>query len=259
MRRLILFTALFCLAASSFGGFKAKAIKAKRPDKFQARVSVSGITIAADLLLTDKEQTQFFPRALNPGNIIALRLAIFNDTKSEVTIPLEGIRLIGPDGKELPGISPEAVAQTVLQGLPADTKAKEPPVKVAAGPTVVRPTIDGRTDRSSPTYDPRLDPNSPGYDPNDPRNRGYGRVVPGVGVILNPGGGSSGGNYDEISRRLMEKDFMDKAYAADPIMPSMSRDRFLYFSFEEHPSGVKGFELRLPQGKGIFEGVSLKF
>src|SRR5512139_947219 len=114
MRKPVLFYLAVWVATASFAGFNAKVIKPKQPQKFQTRTTVSGITFAADLLLSEKEQTEFFAKALIPNKIIALRLAIFNDSPNEVLIPLDGIQLLGPDGKELPPISPEAVAQTVL-------------------------------------------------------------------------------------------------------------------------------------------------
>ncbi len=260
MRRLILFVAVFCLATASFGGFRAKSIKRKRPEKFQASLVISGVTLASDLLLTDKEQTEFFYKALNPSNVIALRLAIFNDSKNEVLIPLEGIQLIGPDGKALEKVDPEAVAQAVLEGLALPSKDGQPPVKVAAGPRLGN---DPQYDPSDPRYDPRYDPrNDPTYDPSDPRytgqNRRYRTIGPGVDVVLNPSGGSSGSD-PEVTRRFIQKDFVDKAYLPDPVLPSMTRDRFLYFSITEHPAGIKGFELRILGFKGVSQAIGLKF
>lgn len=174
-------------------------------------------------------------------------------------IPLDGIRLIGPDGKELPAVAPEAVAAAVFGDSMPSSKAQAPPVQVAAGPKVA----SSRTDKTSPNYDPRLDPSDPRYDPYDPRNtgrnRGYNdpRIIPGVDVILNPSGG--GGNDDEISGRLIEKDFADKAHTEDPIPSSLRRDRFLYFSITDRPKGINGFELRLPKGKGVSQDVVLIF
>jgi hypothetical protein len=255
MRKLFLWMAILAFATSALAAFKAKPIKPKRPEQFQVRTWASGITIAADLLLTDKQQKDFFYQALNPIKVIPLRLAIFNETKGEVQIPLDGIQLIAPDGKSVPRIEPAAVAQAVLQGLPAGPESGgEPPVQVGASPR----TVSTRTDPNDPSYDPRLDPTDPRYDPNDPRNRGYHdrRIVPGVDVILNPSGG---GDNKEISARLIEKDFSDKAYLPDPVLPSMKRDRFLYFLFAERPADFKGFQLRLPEGRGFPQGAALKF
>jgi len=254
MRRLFLCVAIVALATSVFGGFKAKPVKTKRPEQYQVHAAVSGVTVAADLLLSDKEQKDFFYKPLNPSGVVPLRLAVFNDTKNEIFIPLEGIQLVGPDGKEIPKVEAQAVAEAVMKGLPIGSTADEPPVQVAAGPRVV----SSGSDPTDPDHDPGLDPGDPRYDPSDPRSGRYGdrRIVPGVDVVLNP---SSGDDYNEISARLIEKDFSDKAYLADPILPSMKRDRFLYFSMPDHSAGVKGFELRLLKGRGFTEGLSLKF
>jgi hypothetical protein len=253
MRRLTLFIGAFCLAASGVAGFKAKAVKPKKPEQFQVHATVSGITFAADLLLNGKDQRKFFYRELTPSNVVALRLAIYNDSPNEVAVPLSGIQLIGPDGKEVPSISPEMVAQAVLQGFLVSSEVNQPPVQVSSG-------ANRRIDKSDPNYDPRLDPTDPSYDPQDPRNRGYNRDPygirrPGVGVILNP----SGNMYNDISKSLIEKDFMDKAYAGDPIAASMKRDKFLYFLIANRPASTKGFELRLAEGKGVIQAVRLKF
>jgi hypothetical protein len=267
MRRLLPVVAILFLAAVSIAGFKAKPIKSKPPEKFQARAEVGGVTLASDLLLSEKEQTEFFYRELNSSGIIPIRFAIFNNSQSEVLVPSDGIKLIGPDGKEIPAISPEKVAEAVLQGYTVKSGKSNPPVQVGAGPTVVDPRYDPsdprydpQIDPSNPRYDPRMDPTDPRYDPSDPRNRGYGnrRIEPGVGVVLNPPG-TNGGNYDEITKRLIEKDFCDKAYSADPVMPNMKRDRFLYFRMDALPAGVKGFELHLPEGKGLPQGIKLVF
>ena len=260
MKRLVIPLAAIFLATASFAGFKAKTIKPKKPDKFQISSTVSGVTFAADLLLSDKEQTEYFQKGLSSGKIIAVRLAIFNNSRNEVTLPIEGIHLINPDGKELQLIAPEAMAKAVM-GNPAPGPKNEepPPVKVAAGPKLV----GSRTDKTDPNYDPRLDPTDPRYDPSDPRNTSrtgtYGnpRIVPGINVVLNPSVDDS--NKDEITASLIEKDFVDKAYDADPILPSMTRDRFLYFSIGNPPKGINRFELRLTQGKGISQDVILIF
>lgn len=256
MRRIFLFIGICCLAATAMAGFKAKVIKSKKPQQFHAHIIVSGITFAADLLLEGKDQKDFFYKELTPCNVIALRLAIFNDSPGEVVMSLNGIQLTGPDGKEVPLVDPETVAQAVLQGFAVSSAADEAPVQVARTTRVGDPRID----KTDPNYDPRLDPTDPNYDPTDPRNRGYDRGAygtrrPDVGVILNP----SGGKYNAISGQLIAKDFMDKAHSADPISPSLMRDRFLYFKMAERPASIRGFELRLPQGKGIDKAVSLKF
>jgi hypothetical protein len=267
MRRLLPFAAMAFLTAVSIAGFKAKPIKSKPPEKFQTRAVVGGITVASDLLLSEKEQTEFFCRELNSSRIIPVRLAIFNNSQNEVLIPAEGIKLIGPDAKEIPAVSPEEVAEAALQGYAMTSRKRNSPVQVGADPRVADPRYDPRDPRydpqidpSDPRYDPRMDPADPRYDPSDPRNRGYGnrRIGPGVDVVLNPAG-TGGGNYDEITKQLIEKDFSDKAYSADPVMPKMKRDRFLYFGIDALPAGVKGFELRLPAGKGLPAGIRLVF
>jgi hypothetical protein len=273
MKRFEVLVCILCFAVSaSFAGFKAKNVRAKKPEQYQTRVTASEVTFAADLLLEGKEQRDFFYKELTPSNVIAVRLAVFNNGKGEVVLPVEEIQLLGPSGKPLPLIAPETVAQAVLQGLDvtAEARSKESPVRVAPN---VR-TVDPRTDRTDPRYDPRLDPNDPTYDPTDPRIRrsgdpryndprygGYGYPQPGVDVIVNPrgGGGGSGGDISQFERQLVEKDFSDKAHSADPIDGMMVRDRFLYFSMSDRPLTDKGFVLRLPKGKGISEEVVLKF
>jgi hypothetical protein len=90
------------------------------------------------------------------------------------------------------------------------------------------------------------------------RTKGYydPRIVPGAGIVLNP---PDEGNRGEISGTMIEKDFVDKAYSADPILPSMMRDRFLYFSIHERPASIKGFELRFPESGSLPHGLKLKF
>jgi hypothetical protein len=251
MKRLIAWLGMLLIALSAAGGFKAKTVRPKKPEKFQARAVSSGITFAADLLLDGRNQAEFFFKELSPSNVIAVRLAIFNGSNGEIVMPLDDIQLIDPDGKEIVPVEPEIVAHAVLQGFPVSSTTEQPPVQVTS-------TAGGRVSRtnpSNPDYDPRLDPTNPGYDPTDPRNTGYGRSRPDVMVIMNP----TGGKYGEISGRLIEKDFMDKAYSADPIPPSLMRDRFIYYGFKNRPAGTKGFELRLMKGKGISEPVILKF
>ncbi len=261
MRRVIIFATALCLAASSFAGFKAKSIKQKRPEKFQTRLAAFGVTVASDLLITEKEQAGFFFRPLNPCNIIALRLAIFNDSKNEVLIPLEGLQLVGPDGKALERIGPEEVAEAVLQGFSMPSQDGQPSAEVAANPRVLDIPRD---DPSNPRYDPPYDPSDPqydpGYDPSDPRtgqNRRYGRIEPGINVDLNPSGAS--GASSDIMRRFISKDFVDKAYLPDPVLPSMKRDRFLFFSITERPASIKGFELRIPATRSFPDGLTLRY
>jgi len=256
MKRLIFFITIFCVAATVVAGFKAKVIKSKKPQQFHTHIVVSRITFAADLLLDGKDQKDFFYKELTPCNVIALRLAIFNDSPGEVVMPVNGIQLTGPDGKEILLIDPETVAQAVLQGFIVSSDTDQPPVQV----TRTKRVGDPRIDKTDPNYDPRLDPTNPSYDPADPRNRGYDRGTygthrPNVGVVLNP----SAGKYNAISGQLIAKDFADKAHSEDPILPSMMRDRFLYFRMAERPTSINGFELHLPRGRGMDQAVSLKF
>jgi hypothetical protein len=251
---------MFFLTTVSFAGFKSKIIKSKPSEKFQISFTASGVTFAADLLLSDKEQKEYFSEALNQNNLIPVRLAVFNNSKDEVLIPLDGIQLICPGGKALKPLTLDAVVKHISRDSEASSKDGAPPVQVSTGPKIKK---DSRTDRTSPNYDPRLDPTDPRYDPNDPRNTGRnrtyddGRMTPGVDVVLNPSRG--GGNTDEITRRLIEKDLVDKAFIAEPIAPSFTRDRFLYFSIKDHPTGINGFELHLPQGNGVSQDVILIF
>jgi hypothetical protein len=251
MKRVVVWLGMFLIALNAAAGFKAKTVRPKKPEKFQARAISSGITFAADLLLNGKDQMEFFFKELNASNVIAVRLAIFNGSNNEVVIALDDIQLIGPDGKEIMPVEPGVVAHAVLQGLPVGSATEQAPVQV----TSTRRVRYSRTDPSDPGYDPRLDPTNPNYDPTDPRNTGYGRPHPDVQVILNP----TGGQYSAISGQLIERDFIDKAYSADPIPASMARDKFIYYGLENRSSNTKGFELRLLKGKGISEPVMLKF
>jgi hypothetical protein len=251
MKRPLAWLGMFLVALNAAGGFKAKTVRPKKPEKFQVRAVSSGITFAADLLLDGKDQKEFFFKELSPSNVFAVRLAIFNASNGEVVMPLDDIQLIDPDGKEIIPVESEIVAQAVLQGFPVSSAMEQPPVLVSS---TNRGRVS-RTDQSNPGHDPRLDPTNPNYDPTDPRNTGYSRSRPDVQVILNP----TGGKYGAISSQLVEKDFIDKAYSADPIPPSLMRDRFIYYGLGHRPSGTKGFELRLLKGKGISEPVILRF
>ncbi len=278
MRRSILLLTVLCVSLSGYAGFKPKNVRPKKPEQYQIKAAAGGVTYAADMLLDGKEQKDFFYKDLTPSGIIAVRLAVFNNTGGGLVLPLDRLQLTGPDGSELPLVAPDTVAQAVLSGMVVtpEIRQKDAPVKVAPN---VR-TGDPRTDRTDPRYDPRLDPNDPSYDPTDPRNRpindpryndprydpryndprygGYPR--PGVDVILNPGGGrGSGGDLSQFEKQLAEKDFSDKAHSMDPIDGSMVRDRFLYFSIKDLPAGSKGFTLRIPKSKGIPEEIVLKF
>jgi hypothetical protein len=276
---------IFCLIIPAFAGYKVKNIKNKKPEQFQSRITMDGVTYAADLLLKEKDQEKYFCTALTTSDLIAVRLAVFNNGGEEVVLPLAGIRLIAPEGNEFPIVEPERVARAVLGKEPVTetAEANSPAVQVGAGGA-----RDPRTDPSDPRYDPRLDPNSPRYDPNDPRNRGQypptsyptGSYPPGTipstypgtyppgsnpsggpwgnpGIILNPGG--RGADLSKYEQELAEKDFSDKAHTSEPILRSMSRDRFLYFSIPSNLTATKGYILRLPKSRGIPQEVVLKF
>jgi hypothetical protein len=185
---------------------------------------------------------------------------------------------------------PVSASPGVAAGDPR-TNPRDPRYDPTADPR--DPRYDPRTNPRDPRYDPRMDPNDPRYDPtgprvgrdprydpndprsrdprydpNDPRNdptspyprtRGYGGYG-GPSIILNPGGGrGGGGDLSQFERTLVEKDFSDKAHAPEPILPSLTRDRFLFFSLASAPASHKGFTLRIPPGKGIPAEVLLKF
>ncbi len=278
-RAAVLFTML-SIVLSAFAGFKAKKVRPKKSDQYQARTTIEGVTYAADLLLDGKSQKDFFYKELTSSDVVAVRLAVFNEGKREIILPIEGISLIAPSGKGIPLVGPEIVAQAVLQGSAVATQAENKQSPVRLGPNIR--TTDPRTDPSDPRYDPRYDPNDPSYDPNDPRIRTtgdprmndprydpryndprYGRYPqPGVNVILNPnmgGGGGGGGDVSDFERQLIEKDFSDKCHSVDPIDSMMIRDRFLYFPMADRPATDKGFALRIPSGKGIPQEIILKF
>ena len=290
MRRLASLGIIVAMTGVASAGFKVKLIKPKKPEQFQTRASAKTVTYAADLLLDGKDQKDYFYKELTGSRLIAVRLAVFNGGRDDVLLPLDQLQLLGPDGKELALVAPDAVAQAVLQGMVVSTSNPN-----RRGPVSVSPR-DPRYDPTDPRYDPndprardpRYDPNDPRardprydptdprnrdprYDPSDPRNRdprydpNYpgGRGMGGYGgpsIILNPGGGGGGGgDLSQFEKSLVEKDFRDKAHAPEPILGSLNRDRFLYFSLPaEVPTG-RGYTLRIPPGKGIPEEVVLKF
>ena len=282
MRKTALVSMILFLAITAFGKFKTRIIKPKKAEQFQSWVTHARVTYAADLLIKEKGQKKYFHKELTTSNLIAVRLAVFNNGKDEVILPLKELRLISPDGEAFPPVNPETVAQAVLGGepVPIQEGSRLPQVEIASGGR-----IDSRTDPSDPRYDPRLDPNSPAYDPSDPRNRRQyppgsdppGSYPPGTtpgtyppgpypsggtvgrpAIVIDPGAGG-GGSLSQIERQLAEKDYISKAHTAEPILKSMKRDRFLYFSIPKIPASTKGFELRLPAGKGIPREVVLKF
>jgi hypothetical protein len=291
MRRLASVVSILALTGVALAGFKVKLIKPKKPDQFQAHASAGNVTYGADLLLDGKDQKDYFYKELGPSRLIAVRLAVFNASKEEVVLPLGELQLLGPDGKELPLVAPDAVAQAVLQGMVVTTNVKRgAPVSVGSGRDPRLDPNDPRYDPNDPrARDPRYDPTDPRsrdprYDPNDPRNRdprydptypggggpggypggGYpgGRGMGGYGgpgIILSPGGGGSSGDLTQFERSLVEKDFRDKAHAPEPILGSLNRDRFLYFSLPADAASGRGYTLRIPKSKGISEEIVLKF
>jgi hypothetical protein len=144
---------------------------------------------------------------------------------------------------------------------PNDPRARRDP---RYDPTVRDPRYDPTDPRSrDPRYDP-TDPRSrdprydPGYPSGYPRTGGLGGGYP--GIILNPGGGGpSLGDLTQFERSLVEKDFRDKAHAAEPLSRSLTRDRFLYFQAPETAGPLEGYSLRIPAGKGIPREIVLKF
>ena len=268
MRKLLLVLGTFCISISAFAGFKVKIVKPKKPDQFQVQTTVAGVTYAADLLLEGKNQKDYFYKELSPSNIIAVRLAIFNSSKDDVVLAWEGVKFIGPDGKEIAQVAPETVARAVLQGLVVSAGVKE------NRPVAVSPNVrvgDPRYDRSDPRYDPRMDPrdptydprSDPNYDPRDPNGRRSGRqgpyIRPGVDVVLNPGSGQGTGDLSQFEKQLVEKDFQDKSHTDKPVQTSLARDKFLFFSLANPSANLKGFSLHLPAGKGTPQEIVLKF
>jgi hypothetical protein len=260
MRKATIVLVMFCLTASSFGGFKVKLVKPKKPEKYQIHTTIEGVTFEADLLLKGKEHKKFFYKELDRSNIIVLRLAIFNRSSGEVVLPLHDLELLAPDGTGLTPVAPDAVAQAALRGLVVMPIGADMNPPVTVSPTVR--SGDPRSDPSDPRYDPRYDPTRPGYDPNDPRVRRDGRHAPwyrpGVDVVLSPGGGSVG-DVTQFEKALVEKDFEDKAHPFTPIPRNSNRDKFIYFSMADAPKTPSAFILRLPRGKGIPEPIELKF
>ncbi len=279
MRRILIFLWILSFAAVATAGFRAKKIRPKKPQQFQAYITVSGVTFASDLLLNGEEQKSFFSQELTPNSIVALRLAIINSSRNEIALPLEGIRLVDPEGKEVPAIKPEMVSQAVLQGYRADSEEDRRRAQLA----IMKGSRDARTDRSNPTYDPRRDPTDPNYDPRtDTANPNYSPQTDPTNPAYVPRDASSTSNSQvkeirtnqininpEIFRgrsedpavrgRMIEKDFIDKAYWGDPVLPSMKCDRFLYFVMGNRPPSVKGFELRLSPRGSSQQPLILKF
>jgi hypothetical protein len=274
MKKAALLLIIMSCAGTALGGFKAKQIKAKKPDQFQCSTTVSGVTYAADLLLEGKDQKKYFHDALIPSNLIAIRLAVFNDGKEEVVLPLNGLRLLNAEGVEFPHADPEAVVKAVLgeESINILEKPSGTMVGINTGSLPRYDPNDPRYDPNDPRYDPndpRYDPNDPRYDPNDPRNRrGYppynyppgsypsGGSLGRPGIVLNPGGS---GDSSENERKLVAVDFRNKAHTSDPIISTLRRDRFLYFAIPQGTATKEGIVLILPVSKGIPEEVVLKF
>ena len=165
-------------------------------------------------------------------------MAVFNDGKEEVVLPLNDLRLLNAEGVEFTRVDPETVAQTVLGENSVIGYGKPGGSGGGVGGVSIPP-----------------------YDPNDPRNRGIHLPrgpLEGPDVVFNPGGG---GGVDKIEneRKLAAVDFRNKAHTSDPIIRTLSRDRFLYFSIPDGPAIKKGLVLILPVSKGIPKEVILKF
>ncbi len=269
MNRIVVFLVSLSFACGAFAGFKVKLIKPKKAGEFQTRAISGDVTFAADLVLDRKTQNAYFYKELSPANVIAVRLGVFNAGGSEVVLPIDGLQLLDPSGRELAPVAPEAVAQALINGLVVKADArKSKPVEVAPQ------ARDPRLDPTDPRYDPRLDPNDPRYDPrydptynpNDPRMRRYPNGTyggpwgrPGVDVVLSPGGGSGSGDLSQHEKALVEKDFVDKAHSLDPVEARSARDKFLFFSIEGTPAVGMGFVLKLPPAKGIPREIILRF
>jgi len=251
MKKSALLLLILCFMCTAYGGFDAKPIKAKKPGKFQAHVTVSGVTYAADLLADEKDQKKYFYDALTPSNIIAVRLAVFNKGKEEVVLPLDALRLLSPEGVEFVRVDPESVAQAVL--------GEDGPVNVEDGTGGTQVGVYSRG-----SSDPRYDPNDPripsSYPPVSypPGTYPPARRTEQPGVVLNPGGsGKSESVRNE--RKMAAVDFRNKAHTSDPIARTLSRDRFLYFSIPADSVIPKETMLILPVSKGIPQEVVLKF
>ena len=98
MRRVVAVFLPLCLFPAALAGFKVKLIKPKKPDQFQVRVVVSGVTWAADLLVSPSQQKDFFYKELTPVNVFAVRLAIFNTGGGQIVLPVERVELMDPAG-----------------------------------------------------------------------------------------------------------------------------------------------------------------
>src|SRR5512136_2330080 len=116
MNRALALLISFCLASSAFAGFKVKLVKPKKPEQFQSFLTVGDVTYAADLVIEEKVQKDYFYKELIPSRVIAVRLAIFNRGGDRVVLPLDRLQLTDASGKEIAPVSPEAVAQALLQG-----------------------------------------------------------------------------------------------------------------------------------------------
>lgn len=244
MKKAALVLMILCCACTAFGEFKEKQIKAKKPGKFQVHITVSGVTYAADLVVDEKDQKKYFYDALTPSNIIAVRLAVFNQGKEEVVLPLDDLRLLSPEGVAFVRIDPESVGQAVL--------GEESPINVEeeTGGTLIGVNSGAPND---PRYPGSYPPGS--YPPRTyPPSRRTGQPD----VVLSPGGlGKDAKIRNE--RKMAAVDFHNKAHTSDPIVRTLSRDRFLYFSIPEDTVIPKETMLFLPVGKGIPQEVVLKF
>jgi hypothetical protein len=261
MRRLALMAMVVGISTLCLAGFKPKNVKPKKPEQFQASATLAGVTYAADLLIQEKDLKELFYKDLTLFDMFAVRLSVFNKGNTEVAMPVEDFHLFAPDGTEVPAVGADVVAQRVLEVLAvaSETKKKNPPIAVGPAPR----SNDPRQDPRDPRYDPNLDPNDPRYNPNDPRNdpRNDPYNRPSVGVVLNPGGGTTDtvGDVSQYEKVLVEKDFSDKAHHSDPVLPSFTRDKFLYYSVKEIPMSTRGYILRIPPGNGRPGEAVLRF
>jgi len=97
----IFFLLLFVQALSA-ADYKIKIVEVQPMESYPARVTVDGITIAANPYSTDKESfTAFDVKNLNSRGFFPVHVIIKNETSSYLTIRTRNVLLFTPDGEQL--------------------------------------------------------------------------------------------------------------------------------------------------------------
>jgi hypothetical protein len=107
--------------AGVLSGFAAdyviKTVKVQPIDSYPARVSVGGVSVAADPYATDeKSYTAFDFKSLNTRGYHPVRLIIQNSTQDYITIRTRNIVLVDAGGTELYATSAAVVVSDLFKG-----------------------------------------------------------------------------------------------------------------------------------------------